>query len=111
MGQEATDATLGVSRVFEGAADKGGLLEDLKLIKDTKIITNPDGSQSVVPVTDFFEKYSPLLKLGTVGASIAAAALGEDQNCRSLNKAQSALRDAQSHRQLHETYLAHNGFG
>ncbi len=28
---------------------------------------------------DFFEKYSPLLKLGTVGASIAAAALGEDQ--------------------------------
>ena len=28
---------------------------------------------------DFFEKYSPLLKLGSIGASIAAAALGEDQ--------------------------------
>jgi len=65
-------------KLLEGAAgEKGGLLDSL--IKDTKIITNPDGSQSVVPVTDFFEKYSPLLKLGTVGASIAAAALGEDQ--------------------------------
>ena len=28
---------------------------------------------------DFFETYSPLLKLGSLGASIAAAALGEDQ--------------------------------
>jgi len=74
LGRSTIEPTL-----LEGAADKGGLLEDLKLIKDTKIITNPDGSQSVVPVTDFFEKYSPLLKLGTVGASIAAAALGEDQ--------------------------------
>ena len=69
-----------IGGVIEGAAsEKGGLLESLKLVKDTKIITNPDGSQSVVPVTDFFEKYSPLLKLGTVGASIAAAALGEEE--------------------------------
>ena len=29
--------------------------------------------------TDFFKKYSSLLKLGTVGASVLAAALGEDQ--------------------------------
>jgi len=29
--------------------------------------------------TDFFKKYSSLIKLGTVGASVAAAALGEDQ--------------------------------
>ena len=29
--------------------------------------------------TDFFKKYSSLLKLGSVGASVLAAALGEDQ--------------------------------
>jgi hypothetical protein len=29
--------------------------------------------------TDFFKKYSSLLKLGSIGASVAAAALGEDQ--------------------------------
>ena len=81
MGQEAIEATTGIGRnvVDATVGEKGGLLRDLKLIKDTKIITNPDGSQSVVPVTDFFEKYSPLLKLGTVGASIAAAALGEEE--------------------------------
>ena len=81
MGQEAIEATTGIGRNMVDATvgEKGGLLKDLKLIKDTKIITNPDGSQSVVPVTDFFEKYSPLLKLGTVGASIAAAALGEEE--------------------------------
>ena len=81
MGQEAIEATTGIGRnvVDATVGEKGGLLRDLKLIKDTKIITNPDGSQSVVPVTDFFEKYSPLLKLGTVGASIAAVALGEEE--------------------------------
>jgi len=29
--------------------------------------------------TDFFKKYSPLLKLGTIGASVLAASLGEDE--------------------------------
>ena len=49
------------------------------LIKDTKVITNADGSQSVVPVTDFFEKYGTLLKLGTVGATVAAAAMSDKE--------------------------------
>ena len=71
--------TIGGNLIESAASEGSGFLDKLKLVKDTKIITNPDGSQSVVPVTDFFEKYSPLLKLGTVGASIAAAALGEDQ--------------------------------
>ena len=67
MGQEATDATLGISRVLEGAGKEGpSFLEKLGLVKTGEGL-------------DFFEKYSPLLKLGTVGASIAAAALGEDQ--------------------------------
>ena len=81
MGQEAIEATTGIGRnIVESAVSEGpGFLERFNLVKDTKIITNPDGSQSVVPVTGFFEKYSPILKLGTVGASIAAAALGEDQ--------------------------------
>mgnify|MGYP003124682783 CR=1 FL=1 len=75
LGRSTFEPTL-----LEGTVgEKEGLLESLKLVKNEKIITNPDGSQSVVPVTDFFEKFSPLLKLGTVGASIAAAALGEDQ--------------------------------
>ena len=75
LGRSTFEPTL-----LEGTVgEKQGLLESLKLVKNEKIITNPDGSQSVVPVTDFFEKFSPLLKLGTVGASIAAAALGEDQ--------------------------------
>ena len=66
--------------LVQGAAQgKEGFLDKFGLIKRTKVITNPDGSQSVVPVTDFFEKYSTLLKLGSVGASVAAAALGNDQ--------------------------------
>lgn len=66
MGQEATDATLGIKRVLEGAATGGeGFLDSLGLINRDE--------------TDFFKKYSSLLKLGSVGASIAAAALGEDQ--------------------------------
>jgi hypothetical protein len=55
------------------------LLERSGLIKTSRIITNPDGSQSIVPVTDFFEKYSPLLKLGAVGATIASAAIADDE--------------------------------
>jgi len=56
---------------------KPGFLD--QFIKRTKIITNPDGSQSVVPVTDFFEKYSSLLKLGSVGATIAASIMDEEE--------------------------------
>jgi len=66
MGQEATDATLGIKRVLDGAATGGeSFLDSLGLINRDE--------------TDFFKKYSPLLKLGSVGASIAAAAIGEDQ--------------------------------
>lgn len=52
--------------IVEQAAKEGpSFLEKLGLV-------NPEGK-------DFFEKYGSLVKLGTVGASIAAAALGEDQ--------------------------------
>jgi hypothetical protein len=60
-------------------AKEPGFLERTGLIKSSRIITNPDGSQSIVPVTDFFEKYSPLLKLGVVGASIASAAMTPEE--------------------------------
>jgi len=33
----------------------------------------------MMPVTNFFERYSPLVKLGGIGLSVAAAALGEEQ--------------------------------
>ena len=56
---------------------KSGFLEGL--INKTKVITNADGSQSIVPVTDFFEKYGTLLKLGSVGASVAAAAMSDEE--------------------------------
>mgnify|MGYP003108860976 CR=1 FL=1 len=56
---------------------KPGILEGL--IKKTKVITNADGSQSIVPVTDFFEKYGTLLKLGSVGATVAAAAMSDEE--------------------------------
>jgi len=48
-------------------AGKTGMLESLKnsLINENE--------------TDFFKKYSPLLKLGTIGASVLAASLGEDE--------------------------------
>jgi len=66
MGQEATDATLGINRVLSDVVEKGpSLLENIGLVDPNE--------------TDFFKKYSSLLKLGSVGASIAAAALGEDQ--------------------------------
>ena len=56
-----------VSDVIQGAAQEGpGFLEKYGLIKSGEGL-------------DFFEKYSPLLKLGSVGASVLAAALGEDQ--------------------------------
>ena len=75
LGRSTFEPTLLDRAIEEGPS----LLEKLGFVKNQTIITNPDGSQSVVPVTDFFEKYSPLLKLGTVGASIAAAALGEEE--------------------------------
>jgi hypothetical protein len=60
-------------------ANKPSLLEKFGLIKNTQVITNPDGSQSVVPVTDFFDKYSPILALGQVGLQVAAATLGQKE--------------------------------
>ncbi len=59
---------------------KTGFLEGL--IKKTKVITNADGSQSIVPVTDFFEKYGTLFKLGSVGATVAAAAMSDEEKER-----------------------------
>ena len=58
-----------------------GFLDSIKnsLIKTEKVITNRDGSQSIVPVTDFFEKYGTLLKLGSVGATVAAAAMSDEE--------------------------------
>ena len=68
MGQEAIEATTGIGRsMVDAAANEGGsFLEKIGLAKTGEGL-------------DFFEKYSPLLKLGTVGATIAAAALGEDE--------------------------------
>ena len=69
----------GVTQTITPPADikKPGFLQSL--IKKTKVITNADGSQSVVPVTDFFEKYGTLLKLGSVGATVAAAAMSDEE--------------------------------
>ena len=68
MGQEAIEATTGIGRsMVDAAANEGqSFLERIGLAKTGEGL-------------DFFEKYSPLLKLGTVGASIAAAALGEEE--------------------------------
>ena len=55
-----------VSDVVEGAT-KGG---ESFLVRSGLVDPNE---------TDFFKKYSSLLKLGSIGASVAAAALGEDQ--------------------------------
>jgi len=60
-------------------AKEPGFLERMGLIKNTQVITNSDGSQSVVPVTDFFDKYSPMLALGQVGLQVAAATLGQEE--------------------------------
>lgn len=63
----SADMTGTIGGVIEGAASEGpGFLERIGLAKTGEGL-------------DFFEKYSPLLKLGTVGASIAAAALGEEE--------------------------------
>jgi|9_EtaG_2_1085328.scaffolds.fasta_scaffold13677_3 hypothetical protein len=59
--------------------EKEGFLERLGLIQKTQVITNPDGSQSVIPVTNFFDKYAPMLALGQVGLQVAAATLGQQQ--------------------------------
>mgnify|MGYP003120028993 CR=1 FL=1 len=53
---------------------KPGFLD--QFIKKTKIDPN---TGNVVPVTDFFEKYSSLLKLGSVGATIAASMMDEEE--------------------------------
>ena len=73
FGINATTPTSGanmtgtIGGVIEGAVSEGpGFLERIGLAKTGEGL-------------DFFEKYSPLLKLGTVGASIAAAALGEEE--------------------------------
>ena len=51
-----------------------GLLRRLGLIKDTVMDENGN-----VRNADFFEKYGNILRLGAIGSSVAAAALGEDQ--------------------------------
>ena len=69
---------------FLQRAKEPGFLEKYGLVKNSRVITNEDGSQSIVPVTDFFEKYSPLLKLGAVGATIASAAIADDEQEKRL---------------------------
>ena len=71
--------TMNTTDIIPQEVNKPSLLESLGLIKNTQVITNPDGSQSVVPVTDFFEKYSPILGLGQVGLQVAAATLGQKE--------------------------------
>ncbi len=71
--------TMNVEENVLDQADKGSFLEKMGLVKNTQVITNPDGSQSVVPVTDFFDKYSPMLALGQVGLQVAAATLGQEE--------------------------------
>ena len=61
---EIDTGTLTTNTILENAK-KPGFLERFGLI-------NPEA-------TDFFEKYSPLLKLGAVGATIASAAMSEDE--------------------------------
>ena len=71
--------TMNTTDIIPQEVNKPGFLEKMGLIKNTQVITNPDGSQSVVPVTDFFEKYSPMLALGQVGLQVAAATLGQKE--------------------------------
>ena len=68
-------------KIPTGEVENPGFLDSIKnsLIKTEKVITNADGSQSIVPVTDFFEKYGTLLKLGSVGATVAAAAMSDKE--------------------------------
>lgn len=51
---------------------KQGILRDMGLIIDT--VTDPVTGRP--RAANFFEKYAPIVKLGTTGAAIAAAALG-----------------------------------
>ena len=51
---------------------KQGILRDMGLIVDT--VTDPVTGRP--RAANFFEKYAPIVKLGTTGAAIAAAALG-----------------------------------
>ena len=71
--------TMNTTDIIPQEVNKPSLLEKMGLIKNTQVITNPDGSQSVVPVTDFFDKYSPILSLGQVGLQVAAATLGQKE--------------------------------
>ncbi len=71
--------TMNTTDIIPQEVNKPSLLEKMGLIKNTQVITNPDGSQSVVPVTDFFDKYSPILALGQVGLQVAAATLGQKE--------------------------------
>ena len=61
-------------QTIQQEAKKPGFLD--MFIKKTKV--NPV-TGDIMPVTDFFEKYSPLLKLGVVGASVAAAAMTPEE--------------------------------
>jgi len=61
-------------QTIQQEAKKPGFLD--MFIKKTKI--NPVTGEPM-PVTDFFEKYSPLLKLGVVGATIASAAMSDEE--------------------------------
>jgi len=63
-GQQMNNLGLDTQTILENAS-KPGFLERFGLI-------NPEA-------TDFFTKYSPLLKLGAVGATVAAAAMSDEE--------------------------------
>jgi len=69
----STSINLNPTNVSSPAASQG-ILRDMGLIVDT--VT--DEITGKPRATNFFEKYGNILKLGTVGASIAAAALGAE---------------------------------
>ena len=70
MGQAGVEATQEVAKpgVLKSIADS--------LINREKL--NPVTGE-MMPVTDFFEKYSPLLKIGAVGASVLSAVLSDEE--------------------------------
>ena len=63
-----------INQSVSQSVQKPGFLD--QFIKRTKI---DPATGNVVPVTDFFEKYSSLLKLGSVGATIAASMMDEEE--------------------------------
>ena len=69
VGVDLTPTNVASSQASEG------ILRDMGLVVDT--VT--DEITGKPRAANFFEKYGNILKLGSVGASIAAAALGEDQ--------------------------------